>query len=134
MREATGIELKTAPLSAYRQQALSRYPPRRVRGGQPGPRPSLAGDEAAFYSGTETAAAGELAQEARPEGLGLRRADIHPQNLAAAVRVHAIRNDDGDGDDTAVLTTSLQVGGVDPQIRPIAFKMNRAGFAGGRFV
>src|SRR5512147_2136105 len=40
------------------------------------------------------AAAGELAQEARPEGLGLRRADIHPQNLAPAGRVHADRNDD----------------------------------------
>src|SRR5512147_1461993 len=57
------------------------------------------------------AAAGELAQEARPEGLGLRRADIHPHNLAPAVRVDADRNDDGDGDDTAVLTTSLHVGG-----------------------
>src|SRR5512144_492582 len=68
------------------------------------------------------AAAGELAQEARPEGLGLRRADIHPQTLAPAVRVDADRNDDGDGDDTAVLTTSLQVGGVDPQIGPVAFK------------
>src|SRR5512133_1111693 len=56
------------------------------------------------------------------EGLGLRRADIHPQNLAPAVRVHADRNDDGDGDDTAVPTTSLHVRGVDPQIGPIAFE------------
>src|SRR5512144_551347 len=68
------------------------------------------------------AAAGELAQEARPEGLGLRRADIYPQNLAPAVRVNADRNDDGDGGRPAVLTTSLQVGGVDPQIGPVAFK------------
>src|SRR5512144_2050348 len=71
---------------------------------------------------TAQAAAGELAQEARPEGLGLRRADIHPQNLAPAVRVDGDRNDDGDGDNTAVPTTSLHVGGVDPQIGPIAFK------------
>src|SRR5512134_999487 len=68
------------------------------------------------------AAAGKLAQEADPEGLCLRRADIHPQNLAPAVRVDPDRDDDGDGDDSTVLTTRLHVGRVDPQVRPVAFE------------
>ena len=50
----------------------------------------------------------------RPEGL-----DIHTQHLASAVGVDANRHDDGDRDDAAGLA-DLHVGGVDPQIRPIA--------------
>jgi hypothetical protein len=34
----------------------------------------------------------------------------------------ANRNDDGDGDDPAVLAAGLHVGGVDPQVRPVAFE------------
>ena len=48
------------------------------------------------------AAAGELAQECRPEGLGLRRADVHAEDLPPAVGVDADRDDHGDRDDAAV--------------------------------
>ena len=49
------------------------------------------------------AAAGQLAQECRPERLGLGGADIHAENLAPAIAVDANRNDHGDRDDAAVL-------------------------------
>ena len=55
------------------------------------------------------AAAGELAQERGPEGLGLRRADIHAQHLAPAVGVEADRDDHCHRDDAAVLA-HIQVG------------------------
>ena len=42
------------------------------------------------------AATGQLAQELRPDRLGLGGADLHAQNLAAAVGVDADGNDDGD--------------------------------------
>jgi hypothetical protein len=51
------------------------------------------------------AAPGELAQEGGPEGLGLRRADLHAQHLAPAVAVDADRDDDGDRDDAAAWRT-----------------------------
>ena len=66
------------------------------------------------------AAALELAQELDPEGLGLRRADVHAQHLAPAVGVDGHRDGDGDRDDAPVLA-DLHVGGVEPQIRPVAF-------------
>lgn len=66
------------------------------------------------------AAARQLAQELRPDRLGLRGAYLHAQHLAPAVAIDADRDDDGDGDDAAT-ATDLQVGGVDPQIRPVAF-------------
>lgn len=69
-------------------------------------------------------AAGELAQERRPERLGLGRADIHAQNLAPAVTVDADGDDYRNRHDAAILA-HLHVGGIDPQIRPIAF--DRAG-------
>ena len=66
------------------------------------------------------AAPGQLAQELRPEGLGLGGADLHAQHLAPAVAVDADGDDDGDRDDAAV-AAHLQVGGVDPEIGPVAF-------------
>ena len=65
------------------------------------------------------AAPGELAQEVGPEGLGLGGADLHAEHLAPAVGVDADGDDDGDRDDAAGLA-DLHVGGVDPQIRPVA--------------
>ena len=65
------------------------------------------------------AAPGELAQEGRPEGLGLGGADIHAQHLAPAVGVDADGDDDGDRDDAAGLA-DLHVGRVDPQVGPVA--------------
>jgi hypothetical protein len=38
----------------------------------------------------------ELAQEGRPEGLGLGGADIHAEHLATAVGIDPDGNDDGD--------------------------------------
>ena len=65
------------------------------------------------------AAAGELAQEGGPEGLGLGGADVHAEHLAPAVAVDADRDDHRDRDDAAVLA-HLHVGGVDPEIGPVA--------------
>jgi len=52
-------------------------------------------------------------------GLGFGGADIEPQNLAPAIGVHAYRDDHRDRDDAAVLA-DLHVGGVDPQLGPVA--------------
>ena len=65
-------------------------------------------------------APGELAQEFRPDRLGLGSAYFHAQNLAATIRVDAHGDDDRDGHDAAA-APDLQVGGVDPQIGPVAF-------------
>jgi hypothetical protein len=62
----------------------------------------------------------ELAQELQPEGLGLRGADVHTQHFAPAVGVDRHRDGHGDRDDPPVLT-DLDVGGVDPEIRPVPF-------------
>jgi hypothetical protein len=63
----------------------------------------------------------ELAQEVGPEGLGLRRADLHAQHLAPAVAVDAHRDDDRDRYDTPV-AARLHVSGVQPDIGPVAFE------------
>jgi hypothetical protein len=65
------------------------------------------------------AAPRQLPEEGRPEGVGLGRADIHAQKLALAICIDTNRHDDGDRDDAAGLE-DLHVGGVDPQIRPVA--------------
>ena len=65
------------------------------------------------------AAPAQLAQELGPEGLGLRGADLHAEHLAPAVAVDADGDDRGNRDDAAVLA-DLHVGGVDPQIGPVA--------------
>ena len=67
------------------------------------------------------ATASELAQELGPEGLGLRGTDVHAEDLAPAVAVDADRDDDGDRDDAAGLA-HLYIGGVEPEIRPVAFQ------------
>jgi hypothetical protein len=65
------------------------------------------------------AAAHQALEEAGPEGLGLRRADVQADDLALAVGVgghgdyHRHRHD-------APAFTLLEVGGVEPQIRPVA--------------
>ena len=65
------------------------------------------------------ATAGELAQKGGPERLGLRGADIHAEDLAPAVAVDPDRDDHGGRDDAALLA-HLHVGGVDPQVGPVA--------------
>ena len=61
----------------------------------------------------------QLAQELDPERLGLRGADRHAEDFAAAVGVD--RDGEGHGDrDNAPGLAHLHVGGVDPQIGPVA--------------
>ena len=66
------------------------------------------------------AAAGQAAQELDPERLRLAVADGHAEHLAAPVRVDADGDDNGDGDDV-IVAADLHVGGVEPDIGPIAF-------------
>src|SRR5882762_7354363 len=65
------------------------------------------------------AASRQALQKARPEGFGLRRADVQPNDLASAIGVDCHSDYRGDRDDAAALAL-LQVGGVEPQIRPLA--------------
>jgi hypothetical protein len=65
------------------------------------------------------AAPGEPAQEVCPEVLGLRGTDLHAQDLAPAIGVGAHRHYDRHRDDAAVLA-DFDVGGVDPQVGPVA--------------
>src|SRR4029077_11530578 len=58
-------------------------------------------------------------QKARPEGFGLRRADVQPNDLASAIAVDCHSDYRGNRDDAAALAL-LQVGSVEPQIRPLA--------------
>ena len=58
-------------------------------------------------------------QKLGPDRLGFRRADLHAQNLVPAVGVDGGRDDRRYRDDPAA-TTNLEVGGVNPQIRPLA--------------
>ena len=77
------------------------------------------------------ATAGELAQERGPECLGLRRANIHAETLALAIAVDADCDDHRDRHNATILAHP-HVGGVDPQIRPVAF--DRTGEEGLHFV
>ena len=77
------------------------------------------------------ATAGELAQERGPECLGLRRANIRAETLALAITVDADCDDHRDRHDATILAHP-HVGGVDPQIRPVAF--DRTGEEGLHFV
>ena len=61
----------------------------------------------------------ETLQKTRPKGLGLRGADVQPDDLASAVAIGRHRNYRGDRDNAAALAL-LQVSGVEPQIRPLA--------------
>jgi site-specific DNA recombinase len=64
------------------------------------------------------------AQEVQPEGLRLGGADGHAEHLASAVAIDADRDGDGDRDDAPGLA-DLHVGGVEPQVGPVA--LDRAG-------
>ena len=66
-------------------------------------------------------APGPRAQELGPEGLGLRRADRHAQDLAAALVVDGHSHGHRDRDDASGLA-HLHVGGVEPQIGPVALQ------------
>ena len=65
------------------------------------------------------AAARQGAEEVEPERLRLRAADRHAEDLAPAVGVHADRDGHRDGDDAPGLA-DLHVGGVEPEIGPVA--------------
>ena len=65
------------------------------------------------------AATRQRAQEVRPEGLGLRGPDRHPEDLALALGAHRDGDYHGDRNDPPGLAR-LHVGRVDPQIRPVA--------------
>jgi hypothetical protein len=54
-----------------------------------------------------------------PEGLGLGGADVHAQHLAPPAAVDADGDDHRRRDDAAVVAR-LHIGGLDPQIRPVA--------------
>ncbi len=63
----------------------------------------------------------EAAQELGPERLGFAGADLHAQHLALAVGVDAHGHYHRHADDAPGLAR-LDVGGVDPQVRPVAFE------------
>ena len=65
------------------------------------------------------AAAGEATQELDPECLRLAVADGHAEHLAPAVGVDADGDDDRDRDDV-VVAPGFDVGGVEPDIGPVA--------------
>jgi hypothetical protein len=62
-------------------------------------------------------AARQLAQEIAPERLGFGSADIQAQHLAPAVAVDVDR-DDGRRRDDAPAPAHLQIGRIEPHIRP----------------
>src|SRR3984957_14460126 len=60
-------------------------------------------------------------QEVRPEGLGFRRANAEPNDLAPSFGVGGHSDYRGDRDDASALA-HLQVGRIQPQIGPVAFE------------
>ena len=66
-------------------------------------------------------AAGEAAQEGGPEGLGLRRADRHAEDLAPSLVVDRDRHGHRDRDDAPGLA-HLQIGRIQPEIGPLALQ------------
>ena len=64
---------------------------------------------------------GERAQKVRPERLGLRGADRHAQHLAPTVTVNRDRDNHCHRDD-ATVGADLDVGRIEPEIRPVPFK------------
>jgi hypothetical protein len=63
----------------------------------------------------------EATEERGPEGLGLGGADMQAHDLAPPVGVRRDGEYGGDGDDASALA-DLQVGGVEPQIGPLAIQ------------
>ena len=66
-------------------------------------------------------APGQRAQELGPEGLGLRRADRHAQDLAAALVVDGHSHSHRDRDDASGLA-HLHISRIQPQIGPVALQ------------
>ena len=67
------------------------------------------------------AASGQALQEVRPEGLGFRRADAEPNDLAPSFGVGGHSDYRRDRNDASALA-HLQVGRIQPQIGPIALE------------
>ena len=67
------------------------------------------------------AASGQALQEVRPEGLGFRRANAEPDDLAPSFGVGSHSDYRGDRDDASALA-HLQVGRIQPQIGPLAIE------------
>ena len=63
----------------------------------------------------------QIAQEVGPEDLRLRRADVQADDLAPALGGDGHGDYRGDRDDAAALA-HLEVGGIEPEIRPLARK------------
>jgi hypothetical protein len=70
------------------------------------------------------AALAQAAQESDPEWLGFAVADRHAEHLATTVGVHRHRDDDRDGDDV-VVAAHLDVGRIEPEVRPLALDRPR---------
>lgn len=68
---------------------------------------------------TAQSPSGQLAQELRPERLGLGCTDLHAEHFASTVGVDAHRDDDRDRDDASA-PPDLQIGGINPEIRPFS--------------
>ncbi len=71
--------------------------------------------------GAAQAAADQALQERRPEGLRLRRPDVQADDLALALGVHRHSDYRRDAGDPPALAL-LEVGGIQPEIRPVADK------------
>ena len=72
-------------------------------------------------TGAAQAAIGEGAQELVPEDLGFTGLGGNAQDLAPAIQVDRDGHYGRDGDD-APGTANLDVGGIEPQVGPLAFK------------
>lgn len=59
-------------------------------------------------------------QELDPERFGLAVAGGHAEHLAPAIGVDADSDDHGDGDDL-VIAAHFDVGGIEPDVGPVAF-------------
>lgn len=64
-------------------------------------------------------AADEIAEEGRPERLGFARTNVQPDDLAIVLGGYGDRYYRRDADDAAALA-DLEVGGVEPKVRPLA--------------
>src|SRR5438105_13250000 len=67
------------------------------------------------------AAAGQAFEEGGPEGLSFARTDVQTDDLSLALGVHRHGDYCGNRNDAAALAL-LEVGGVQPEIRPVADK------------
>jgi len=71
--------------------------------------------------GAAQAALGQAAQERRPESLGFAGSDMQPHDLPLALCVSR-HGDYGGNTDNAPALALLEVGGIQPKIRPVAVK------------